>query len=164
MERASGAFRESEAAMTSHIRPFLVVALAATTAACGYRIERDAGDRVSTADAPTVTSAPVEPTVVYVDQPLYPERVYFYEPDDFDHVYYFVDSRPDVFFCLSVVRERGRSYCVERDRDVERRVCFDDRLARDHRFARAEHVERLHEAREREMRERAAWEMRRHGR
>ena len=62
----------------------------------------------------------------------YPERVYYYEPSDTRHVYWYERGRPDVVLYRPILRERDRLYYVERDRGRDVKVYFDDHDARLH--------------------------------
>jgi hypothetical protein len=63
----------------------------------------------------------------------YPQRVYFYEPADTRHVYWYERGHPDVVLYRPYFREGERAYYVERDAGRERRIYFDERDARLHR-------------------------------
>lgn len=129
--------------------PAAALALAASLAACatggGYGRGSDYVHESSYAP-------PTETNVVYVDEATYPTRTYFYEPRDVEHVYFYEDRRPDVVVYRNSYRDHARTYYVEYDGSVERRVYFDDRAARARRFERAEHERErlLAEARERD--------------
>ncbi len=140
--------------------------------ACDARHDRENdGDRRRHSEptaAPTSTGAPA-PTadVEFVDAPpeTYPQRAYYYDSSDADHVYFYDVQQPDAFTYRQVFRDRDRPYYLEHDGDrlLERRVFFDDQAARVRRVERpqAERAPLERTAREHDQRERDDWTRRR---
>lgn len=157
---------------------FVLAALGAAVCACERTVYLPAGtgsDAPSAAPAPAASTqnqttdvrvdvdlTPPAPQIVYVEADTYPQREYFYEPNDVEHVYFYESSAPDVVVYRQVMRDRDRVFFVDwdRDRGVERRVYFDDRAARARQWNReAQERRRLeNEARSRWQQEHEAWE------
>jgi hypothetical protein len=131
----------------------VVAALGACAEPSGYRDYGSTGSDY-------YVSSPQRTDVVYVEESSYPTRTYIYEPSDVNYVYFYESSRPDYFTPRRVYRDRGRSYYVEYDGNVERRVVFNDRRARERRLERRVDnlQDRLRDARERDRDRLRDWE------
>ncbi len=107
---------------------FGVTTAALAAAACASSRESELREDAGAAAYDATSTTPV---VLEVGPDADPSRVYFYDPSDFAHVYWYDVSRPDAWEYRTVFRDGGRAYFLDKDAvGVVRRFYFDDARAR----------------------------------